>query len=85
MDLVHIVIGILIVILAVITFLNPEGNQVLLPLIFILAAILNIFNGIHQYRTSGRSMKKKAAAIAQLLLALVLIAVSAVSAVSIWR
>ena len=73
MDAVHIVIGILIVILAVITFLNPEGNQILLPVIFALAAVLDIVSG------------KKAGAAAQLLLAALLIAVTVVSAISIWR
>lgn len=85
MDAVHIVIGALIVLLAVITFLNPEGNQILLPVIFALAAALNVFNGIYKFRISGRSAGKKAAAAAQLLLAVFLIAVSVVSAISIWR
>ncbi len=85
MDVVHIVIGILIVILAVITFLNPEGNQILLPVIFALAAVLNFVSSIHKFRISGRSAARKAAAAAQLLLAAVLIAVTVVSAISIWR
>ena len=85
MDAVHIVIGILIVILAVITFLNPEGNQIMLPVIFELAAVLDIVSGIHKFRVSGRSAGKKAGAAAQLLLAALLIAVTVVSAISIWR
>ncbi len=85
MDAVHIVIGVLVVLLAVITFLNPEGNQILLPVIFALAAALNVFNGIYKFRISGRSSAKKAAAAAQLLLAVLLIAVAVVSAISIWR
>ena len=85
MDAVHIVIGALIVLLAVITFLNPEGNQILLPVIFALASALNIFNGVHKFRTSGRSAGRKAGAAAQLLLAAILIGVAVVSAISIWR
>ncbi len=54
MDWVHICIGLLIVILAVIAFLNPEDNRVLLPVIFLLAVILNVFTGVHKYRQSGR-------------------------------
>ncbi len=84
-DAVHIVIGALIVLLAVITFLNPEGNQILLPVIFALAAALNVFNSVHKFRISGRSARRKAAAAAQLLLAVFLIAVAVVSAISIWR
>ncbi len=85
MDIVHIVIGALVVVLAVIIFLNPEGNQILLPVIFILAAVLNVVNGIHRFIQSGRSAKKKAAAAAQLLLAALLTGVAVVSAISIWR
>ncbi len=85
MDAVHIVFGALIVLLAVITFLNPEGNQILLPVIFALAAVLNVINGIHKFRISGRSTRKKAASAAQLLLVLLLILVAVISAISIWR
>ena len=85
MDVVHIVLGALIVLLAVITFLNPEGNQILLPVIFALAALLNVINAIHKFRISGRSGSRKAAAAAQLLLAVILLAVAVVSAISIWR
>ncbi len=84
-DGIHVVIGILIVILAVITFLNPEGNQILLPVIFTLAAVLNVVNGIHKYRISGRDTFRKAAAFGQLFIALLLLAVAVVSAISIWR
>ena len=85
MDVVHIVFGALIVLLAVITFLNPEGNQILLPVIFTLAAVLNVVNGIHKYRISGRDTFRKAAAFGQLFIALLLLAVAVVSAISIWR
>lgn len=85
MDAVHIVIGVLIVVLAVIIFLNPEGNQILLPFIFLLAAVLDICNGVHKYRLGGRDTVKKAAACWQLAVAVFLVAVAVVSAVSIWR
>ena len=85
MGWVHICIGLLIVILAVIAFLNPEDNRVLLPVIFLLAVILNVFTGVHKYRQSGMDRKKKAAALVQFVLAAVLFAIMAVSAISIWR
>ncbi len=85
MDWVHIIIGVLIVALAVIIFLNPEENQMFFPAVFLLAAVLNIFNGVHKYRRSGRDKKKKVFSVFQFLLALLLLAVMAVSAVSIWR
>ena len=45
LDFLHIAVGILIVILAVLSFLNPDNNLVLFPVIFMLAAILNLVNG----------------------------------------
>lgn len=38
LDWIHIVIGFLVVLFAVIAFLNPEDNRILFPLIFLLAA-----------------------------------------------
>lgn len=85
MDWIHICIGLLVVILAVFAFLNPEQNRFLFPVIFLLAAVLNVINGIYRFRLSGREKKKKLAAIMQLILAAVLVAVMAVSAITIWR
>lgn len=85
MDWVHIVIGGLIVVMAVVTFLNPEGNQFCFPLIFFLAAVLNTVNGVHRLKHSGREKKRRLLGIGQLAIALALLAVAAASAVSIWR
>ena len=41
LDMVHLILGIAIVILAVLSFINPEGNHMLFPLVFLLAALLN--------------------------------------------
>ena len=38
LDMLHIVVGILIVIFAVLAFLNPDENRILFPVIFLLAA-----------------------------------------------
>lgn len=84
MDMIHIVVGILIVVLAVISFLNPEDHMLLFPVIFFLAAALNGMNGIFRIRVSGREKKKKAAGIAALLFSVLLLALTIVSAVSIW-
>lgn len=85
MDWIHICIGLLVVILAVFAFLNPEDNRFLFPVIFLLAAVLNVINGVYRFRLSGREKKKKLAAAMQLILAAVLMAVMAVSAITIWR
>ena len=85
MDWIHICIGLLVVILAVLAFLDPEANRFLFPIIFLLAAALNVINGIYRFRLSGREKKKKLAAFMQLLLAAVLVAVMIISAITIWR
>ena len=85
MDWVHIIIGSLIVILAVITFLNPEENRILFPVIFLLAAVLDVLNGAYRYRQSGRNKKKKAAAVGQFVAAGLLLIMTVISAISIWR
>lgn len=85
MDWIHIIIGIVIVVLAVITFLNPENNRILFPIIFLLAAVLDIFNGAYKYRQSGRNKKKKVAAAGQFVVAGLLLVMTLISAISIWR
>lgn len=85
LDMLHIVIGIAVVVLGVLAFLNPEGNQFLFPLIFICAAVLNGVNGIYRIRESGRDKKKRFAGISILIVAIVLLLLSVLSAVSIWR
>ncbi|MEG2350912.1 MAG: DUF6637 family protein [Hungatella sp.] len=84
MDWIHIVIGVLIVLMALIAFLNPEENQLLFPLIFLLAAILNLLNGVYRFRQSGHEKKKKALGIGQLVIALFLFLMVIISTVSIW-
>lgn len=83
-DVLHIVVGILIVTLAVISFLNPEDHMFLFPAIFFLAGMLNLVNGIYKIRLSGREKKKKAVGIAVLMFGFLLIALTVISAVSIW-
>ena len=56
LDILHIVVGILIVIFAVLAFLNPDENRILFPVIFLLAAVLNFSNGYDRYRR-GRGRK----------------------------
>ena len=85
MDWIHIVIGVLIVVLAVITFLNPEEKRILFPVIFLLAAVLDIFNGAYKYRQSGRNKKKKMAALGQFAAAGLLVIMTIISGISIWR
>lgn len=85
LDLIHIVIGLAVVVLAVISFLNPNGHLTLFPIIFVLAAILNYVNGYFRISQSGRNKKKKVSGILLLLLGTALTLLAVISAVSLWR
>ncbi len=85
LDILHIVTGILIVLCAVLAFLDPDNNSFLFPVIFWLAAFLNAASGRHQLSECGRDRKKKAGAVCRLTAAAGLLLIGVVSAVSIWR
>lgn len=85
LDILHIVTGILIVLCAVLAFLDPDSNRFLFPLIFWMAAFLNGIAGWYQLGECGRDKKKKAEAGCRIAAAALLAAVGIVSAISIWR
>jgi len=85
LDLLHIVIGILVVVLAVLAFLNPDANQFLFPFIFFLAALLNGVNGWFKLIDSGRNKRKKISSILLCTIAGGLFLLGILSASSIWR
>ena len=83
LDLLHIVIGVLVVICAVLAFLDPEDNQILFPVIFWLAGLLNGVSGWYKLKNSGK--KKKAGGIALLMMGAALAALGVISIISIGR
>lgn len=85
LDLIHIVIGIAIVIMAVISFTNPEDHLALFPVIFFLACVLNLINGYVKISRSGRDKKKKAGGAGLMFFGLILAALAVISAISLWR
>ena len=85
LDLLHIVIGILVVICAILAFLDPEGNSIQFPVIFWLAALLNGIVGGFRLKMSGHDKKKQAGGAVQCLLAVILTLLGVLSAISIWR
>ncbi len=85
LDWLHIITGVLVVIMAVVAFVDPEDNMVLFPIIFFLAAVLNMVNGVYRYRQSGRNKKKKVLALGLILIAVFLLIVTIISGISIWR
>lgn len=58
--------------------------MLLFPLIFLLAAVLNVANGIYKIRQSKREKKKRMAGFSLILFGALLLFWAAVSAVSIW-
>lgn len=84
LDGVHLILGIAIVILAVLSFMNPEGNLMLFPLVFVLAALLNAVSGIFELKTWGHNKKRLRGGILQMALATGLGALGVLSAISIW-
>lgn len=80
LDMAHLILGIAIVIFAVLSFISPEGNRMLFPLVFLLAALLNGIKGIFELKTCS----KKQLGIFQLLLGAGLGLLGVLSAVSLW-
>lgn len=84
LDIVHIVTGVLIVVFAVLAFLNPEDNMILFPVIFLLAGILNLVNGLDRIRSSRGNRKRKVSGMALAALGIALLILCVISAVTIW-
>lgn len=83
-DILYIVFGILISVMAVLAFLNPKENSLLFPIIFFTAAFLKYINGFYLMENAKKSGKKSSYVI-QFILAVFLTAVALVSAISIWK
>ena len=84
LDIMHIVIGIAVVIMAVISFVNPDDYRFLFPIIFFLAAILNLATGKYHMLRSKRDEKKKIQAFRQMCFGGALVILAVISAVSLW-
>ena len=54
MDILHLAAGAVIVVLAVLAFLDPDGHRVFFPVIFFLAALLSLADGVCFLRTAQR-------------------------------
>lgn len=84
LDILHIVIGVLIVMLAVVAFLNPEENRILFPLIFFLAAVLQFANGYDKLRRNRGRSRRKTAGTALMAVGAGLFFLGVLSALTIW-
>lgn len=84
LDIIHIVLGVIIVVMAVLAFTNPTENMVLFPLIFFFAALLNIVNAVFIMQGSNHNKKLNTQGLVQLLIGGAVMVVGVISAVSIW-
>ncbi len=86
LDMVHIVIGIIIVVMAVFAFISPTENMVLFPLIFFTAAALKLTCGITAITDARREHERavRLQGVLQLLAGLVILVIGVLSAVSVW-
>jgi uncharacterized membrane-anchored protein len=82
LDVAHLILGIAIVIFAVLSFF--EGNEMLFPLVFLLAALLNGINGVFELKTCGRDKKRFRMGVFQLVLCAGLGLIGVLSALSLW-
>lgn len=84
LDILHVVTGILVVVLAILAFLNPEDNMILFPVIFLLVAVLNFVNGMERFKSGRGQKKKKISGISLMAAGGGLLLLSVISAITIW-
>ncbi len=84
LDGIHLIIGIVIVAMGLLAFVNPRKYIGFFPVVFLLAAVLNGISGIFELKTHKRGNKRKGAGLFHLALCAALAAVGALSAVSLW-
>lgn len=84
LDILHIVVGILIVMLAVLAFLSPDENRILFPAIFLLASLLNLANGYDRFHRNRGKKKERIAGAALMTAGVALFLLCVISALTIW-
>lgn len=83
LDMIHIAIGILIIILAIIAFLNPNNKLALFPIIFALAGILELMKVYKGFKIFKRNDKRRRYIIWNIFLSVFLFIISVISIISI--
>lgn len=85
LDWTHVVLGIVIVILAILAFTDPSENMALFPIIFFLAAFLNILTGWFYLKMYPRMKKKQFSGAGYLTVGVLLLILGLISALSLWK
>ena len=84
LDAMHIIIGIAVVVMAVISFLDTETYMFLFPAIFFLAAVLNLVTGKYWLSRTKRERRRRTAAVFQMVFGTTMLIFTFLSAMSIW-
>lgn len=82
--LVNIILGVILVVMAFMAFLNPEENMVLFPLIFFAAAAMRFSNAVYGFLTTNHEKKWKSGGIRDMILGIIILVIGIVSAVGVW-
>lgn len=82
--LVNIVLGVVLVVMAVMAFLNPEENMVLFPLIFFVAAAMRFSNAVYSFLNVEYEKKWKSGGLRDLILGIVIFVLGIIAAVGVW-
>ncbi|MDR1764982.1 MAG: hypothetical protein LBR77_02560 [Lachnospiraceae bacterium] len=85
MDLVHIIIALAVVVMGVVSFIYQERFLFLFPAVFFLAAVLHGIHGIMRFRAGKKEKRHIALGVLCILVTLLLLGMSAVSAISMRR
>ncbi len=86
LDILHIVLGVVIIVMAVMAFTSPNENMVLFPLIFFAAAVLKIASGVTvvMHVSPDQDRKTHLRGSMQIAAGVIILGIGFISAVSIW-
>ena len=84
LDLFHIVLGLALLVMAVLAFVDPNTNMVLFPLIFFTAAAIKLVSQGYLIYLLEKEKKKVTKAAVGLIPGLLMLIIGIISAVSIW-
>lgn len=85
LDVIHVFLCLVIVALTVFLFLDPEGHSLFFPLIFFLAAALNMVAAVARWKRTNKTKFTNLQGVFFALLALVLLVLSVMSGIAVWR
>ncbi|MBP3241752.1 MAG: hypothetical protein J6M92_14600 [Oribacterium sp.] len=86
LDIVHIILGVIIVVMAIMAFINPVENMVLFPLIFFVAAVLKFISGVSVIMNANSEHDRRVhvKGSLQIIIGVIILGIGIISAVSIW-